>query len=236
MKNHEVVFHPIGILELVGPKKARAYEFPFQGWAGDLKYKLSLKPDQNFEQALEDLNGFSHIWVIFWFDRVVNWKVKTVPPRGPATKRGLFATRSPHRPNPIGMTLVKLDKIEGRDLFISGGDFFDGTPVLDIKPHIPRSDGVENARSGWLENVDQYKYEVEWSSVAQKQAVEIESEHQFDIFQYATGVLRYTRDPHPYFRITIKGEKRELAVQYWRVFFRIDDSAKAVLVIEICDA
>ena len=108
----------------------------------------------NFDQALADLEGFSHIWVIYWMHLNQGWNPTVVPPRGPKTRRGLFATRAPHRPNSIGLSAVRLKKIEGRTLYVEGHDMLDATPVLDIKPYIPFTDAHPDATSGWLAEAD----------------------------------------------------------------------------------
>ena len=94
--------------------------------------------DPRFAKGLEGLEGFSHVYVLFWLHDVPEWSNRLkVHPRGRADveKVGVFATRSPHRPNPIGLTLVRLLNRRGRILSVKGLDAYDGTPVLDIKPH-----------------------------------------------------------------------------------------------------
>ena len=77
-----------------------------------------------------------------------------VPPRGPRTKRGVLATRSPHRPNAIGLSAVELLSVEGRRLHLRGVDLLDGTPILDIKPYVPYADAFPDSSAGWIEGVD----------------------------------------------------------------------------------
>ncbi|MBP9088495.1 MAG: tRNA (N6-threonylcarbamoyladenosine(37)-N6)-methyltransferase TrmO [Kofleriaceae bacterium] len=113
--------------------------------------QIELYTGHNFEHALEDLGSFSHIWVVFVFDQNPNWRPKVLPPFGSDKRRGVFATRSPHRPNPIGMSVLQLHGIVGRTLHVSGLDILDGTPVLDIKPYVPMADIVSHANRGWLE-------------------------------------------------------------------------------------
>ncbi len=113
--------------------------------------RIELYCGHNFEHALEDLSTFSHIWVLFVFDQNPNWRPKVLPPFGSDKRRGVFATRSPHRPNPIGMSVLQLHGIDGLTLHVSGLDILDGTPVLDIKPYVPMADIVSHASRGWLE-------------------------------------------------------------------------------------
>jgi tRNA-Thr(GGU) m(6)t(6)A37 methyltransferase TsaA len=112
---------------------------------------IELLPGHNFEQALGDLAGFEYIWVIAWLHLNEDWKPTVIPPRGPKVRRGLFATRSPHRPNPIGLSALRLLRIEGRTLHVRGIDLIDLTPVLDIKPYVPYADAFPGAKSGWLD-------------------------------------------------------------------------------------
>lgn len=116
---------------------------------------IELLPGRNFEQALSDLAGFDYIWVLTWLHLNENWKPTVIPPRGPKVRRGLFATRSPHRPNPIGLSALRLLRVEGRVLHVRGIDLLDGTPVLDIKPYVPYADAFPGARAGWLDEIGQ---------------------------------------------------------------------------------
>lgn len=110
--------------------------------------EIRLRP--GLQNALKDLAGFSHIWVLFWFHHSRGWNSQVVPPRD-VEKRGLFATRAPHRPNPIGLSVVQLLQVQGLMVRIRGLDMLDGTPVLDIKPYIPYSDAIPSARAGWVD-------------------------------------------------------------------------------------
>lgn len=101
-------------------------------------------------EALKDLNGFSHIYLLYHLHRVADTKL-TVTPFLDTQSRGLFATRAPCRPNPIGLSLVQLDRIEDNRLHIARLDVLDQTPILDIKPYIPEFEPQENVRVGWVE-------------------------------------------------------------------------------------
>ncbi len=106
-----------------------------------------------FAAGLRDLDGFERIWLVYWFDRAgpARWVVKPyLDPR----ERGLFATRAPSRPNPIGVSAVRLVRIEGSVLHVEEVDMLDGTPLLDIKPYAPRFDAFEAERVGWLAGVE----------------------------------------------------------------------------------
>ncbi|MBR2372838.1 MAG: tRNA (N6-threonylcarbamoyladenosine(37)-N6)-methyltransferase TrmO [Lentisphaeria bacterium] len=114
---------------------------------------VELFPNCNYEQALEDLEGFQRIWLLFVFDRNTNWKPKVMPPYGIDRKVGTFASRSPYRPNPVGLSAVELVKIEGLRVFIRNFDLLDGTPILDIKPYIPEADSFSDSKAGWRDMV-----------------------------------------------------------------------------------
>lgn len=105
------------------------------------------------EKALKALEGFERIWVIFAFHRSEGWAPLVKPPRGQGRK-GVLATRSPHRPNPIGLSALELVSVEGRTLRVRGVDLLDGTPVLDIKPYVPYADAFPESRAGWIDEVD----------------------------------------------------------------------------------
>lgn len=106
--------------------------------------------DEAFTEALDDIEGFDRIWLIFWVHRARPWRPKVVPYRD-VVERGLFATRSPSRPNPIGLSAVRLVSREGNRLVVEGLDIIDGTPLVDIKPYIPRADAFPDSRAGWFD-------------------------------------------------------------------------------------
>lgn len=181
-----------------------------------------LEPGHNFEQALEDLAGFERIWLIYWFHRNSHWKPKVHPPRG-GPKRGVFATRSPHRPNPIGMSCVTLLSIEGRKLWIGNNDLVNGTPILDIKPYLNYADAFPGARQGWLEACEEIgNYTISWSSIALEQACFILERTFFDLKQVVEGRLRENPFPFPNHRITqISKDTFVLACKTWRTEYKV---------------
>jgi len=105
-----------------------------------------------FAAGLKDLDGFSHIMLIYCFHRSSGYSLEVVPYLD-TTVRGVFATRAPRRPNPIGISVVRLKSIEGRTLNIQDIDVLDGTPLLDIKPYVPEFDAPTDVRTGWLETL-----------------------------------------------------------------------------------
>ena len=149
-------YRPIGILR---SPYARRMDAPHQGTvvegtaSGEVALATLALADWLDEQILQDLNGFDRLWLIFAFHLSEGWTSRVKPPRG-GQKRGVLATRSPHRPNSIGLSAVELIKIEGRTLHLRGVDLLDGTPVLDIKPYVPYADAFPNAKAGWIDDLD----------------------------------------------------------------------------------
>jgi len=107
---------------------------------------------KEFRPGLADLGGFSHIILLYCFHRSRGFRLKVVPFLD-SVERGLFATRAPGRPNPIGLSVVRLDSIESGVLHIRNIDVLDNTPLLDIKPYVPEFDVRKNVRTGWLEKI-----------------------------------------------------------------------------------
>lgn len=150
--NTTISMQPIGIVH--SPYQER-FATPRQpAYAVDpVVGQIELNVGFNFEQALQDLDSFSHIWVIYWMHLNQGWNTMVKPPRDLNHKHGLFSTRAPHRPNSIGLSVVPLERIEGRVLHIREHDMLDGTPVLDIKPYIKEADMMPNANHGWLDKI-----------------------------------------------------------------------------------
>jgi tRNA-Thr(GGU) m(6)t(6)A37 methyltransferase TsaA len=220
---------PIGYIST--PFKDR-YDAPRQSGIGAPQLGIiTLNPNENFETALEDLAGFEKIWLLYWFDRNEHWKPKVLPPRGSEIKRGMFATRSPHRPNPIGLSLVDVLSIEGRVIRVSGVDLLDGTPIFDIKPYLAYSEAFPDARMGWLENSDNSEtgdvkptqYVLHWSTLATEQLVLLEH-YGIALRDRAEHILSHSPFPHPYRRVKDVGDGLfEFAIRSWRLVFRVEE-------------
>ena len=117
--------------------------------AAGIRGTVELLPE--FQDGLKDLDGFSHIILLYHFHQSAGYTLSVVPFLD-THPRGVFATRAPKRPNPIGLSIVKLQKIEGNVLYIENVDVLDGTPLLDIKPFVPDFDAQTDVRVGWLES------------------------------------------------------------------------------------
>jgi len=141
-----VIYRPIGVIRSPFPKPRGAPIQPAgaRGVAG----RVELRPE--FEPGLRDLEGFSHLILIYHFHLARGYDLEVVPFLDQES-RGLFATRAPRRPNPVGLSVVRLVRIEGPALEVEDVDVVDGTPLLDLKPYVPGFDAPEKVRCGWLE-------------------------------------------------------------------------------------
>ncbi|AQQ70236.1 S-adenosyl-L-methionine-binding protein [Limihaloglobus sulfuriphilus] len=143
----KICFSPIGVIH---SQFTEAKGIPRQS-VGAQHLQAEIEIFDEFAEGLADLDGFSHIVVVFNLHRVEHPSLTACPPWD-GRKHGVFATRSPHRPNPIGISTVKLEEISGSTLTISGVDMADGSPVLDIKPYVPDLNPAGDIRLGWLED------------------------------------------------------------------------------------
>lgn len=142
-------FKPIGYIKTCYPDK---FGVPRQsGLVKQTVSELEIAPEWQPELALQGLQEYSHVWVSFVFHLNSNTKYhpKVHPPRLKGETIGVFATRSPHRPNPMGLSLATVERIEGGKIFLGGLDLVDGTPILDIKPYLPQFEALTEARGGW---------------------------------------------------------------------------------------
>ena len=147
------------------------------GIIASLQGKIVFEPEYRIPEAVRGLEDFSHIWLLWEFSEAVrdNWSPTVRPPRlGGNVRKGVFATRSPFRPNPIGLSSVRLEKVEiepnlGPVLYVSGADLMDGTPIYDIKPYIAYTDSHPDAVSGFASTPTEFLLEVDFhESMLQK--------------------------------------------------------------------
>jgi tRNA-Thr(GGU) m(6)t(6)A37 methyltransferase TsaA len=143
---NEIRFNPIGIIHTPFIEQKGTPIQPHRGRG--VQGTVEIFPQ--YADGLADLDGFSHIYLIFNLHRSEGFNLKVIPYLDD-TERGVFATRAPRRPNPIGLSIVRLRRIEGAILYIEDLDILDGTPLLDIKPYVPHFDEDEEFRIGWLE-------------------------------------------------------------------------------------
>lgn len=232
------VFEPIGIVRSPFLERSAA---PRQAAAAvDAGGRIELAPGRGFEHALEGLQGFEWIWIVFVFHQNVEqgrgWKPKVLPPRS-ATKQGVFATRSPHRPNPIGMTATRLERIDGLVLHVRGLDLLEGTPVLDLKPYVAYADAHPEAKAGWLEVPDPVaSWTVAFEGAAARQVAWLR-EQGVDLERAIAAALALGPQPHPYRRIRRRGgengEAMTLALKDWRVDFVASLESRTLHVVSL---
>ena len=230
---NEIVLEPIGT---VHSDLVYRYETPRQGvLAGDKISCIQLEGQMNFEQAVKNLDGFERIWVIYLFHLNENWKPMVTPPRHTRKKVGVFATRSPHRPNRIGMSCVKLEKIEGLKIFISESDILDGSPVLDIKPYLPYSDSFPDAATGWVNKNIEEIYEVIFEPAANLQCTWLKEEANINLFNFARLQLEFNPTDLSRKRISVEvpGSDFILAYRTWRIIYNLIESERKVFIQEI---
>lgn len=230
MSEIKFIVHPIGFIKT--PYKTK-YGAPRQPASSSKQTvgTITLDKDMNFEQALEDLEGFEYIWIVFWLHLNMNWKPKVLPPNSGRIKRGLFSTRSPHRPNPLGLSLCKLLSVKGRVLKVENPDMIDGTPILDIKPYIPHAEAIPEARAGWLSELNELtkpQFTVSFAKSVINNFKNMNEGHG-EIFNYVEDLLSRDPFPHVYRRIKIKKDGTSiLAVKRWRFTYKIIGTKVAV--------
>lgn len=196
--------------------------------------RIVFEPEFSVPEALRGIEGFSHLWILWGFEQsqitnhqsqIIKWSPTVRPPRLGGNKRmGVFATRSPFRPNPIGLSSVKLIKVESVkskensgerwELLVSGADLLDGTPIYDIKPYLSFSDSHPEARNGFAEETKDYQLEVQCT----KEALSAEWGVPPQIAEDLLYIL--SQDPRPAYQ---NDPAREYKMDYagWRVTFSV---------------
>ncbi|MEY2930419.1 MAG: hypothetical protein RL033_1168 [Pseudomonadota bacterium] len=225
---------PIGVVHSPFHDRSSA---PRQGVAaGGAEGTLELFKRSSFEHALEDLATFSFIWVLFWFheNESKGFRPKVLPPRS-TSRRGVFATRSPYRPNPIGLSAVELLGVEGLLLRVRNLDMLEGTPILDLKPYVPYSDAILGANSGWLgsatgtaDPLPDHQVEFAPRALEQLAFLAARSPQLGSLRARVVDVLKLGPQPHPYRRIKPKGDGWVLAHKAWRFDFSTEGSLVTV--------
>lgn len=190
----ELKFNPVAVVRSDFPSK---FGIPRQsGLVPELRARIVFEPEFRNPDMLRGLDGFSHIWLIWNFsgNRQQGWSPTVRPPRlGGNQRMGVFATRSPFRPNPIGLSCVRLEQVilqgpDGPCLVISGADLMDGTPILDIKPYVPYADSHPDALGGFTSSAGDFLLTVDFPPELLEQVPE-------GIREALMGVLQH--DPRP---------------------------------------
>ena len=238
-RSTDLVVRPIGVVRT--PFKELA-EAPRQPRAAEgVRGRIELRPDQNLEDAIVDLAGWDYLWIIFWFHRAEGWRPKVQPPRS-ERKRGVLATRAPHRPNPIGLSAVKIVSISGLVIEIEDVDLLDGTPVLDLKPYVPWTDAIPNAKTGWLEPPEgalpggerpadpRPSWTVAISPRAEEQLAWLR-EREVDLRERLLAALALGPQAHAYRRIKTDARGLRISVKEWHA--RFSTEGDRILVTEL---
>lgn len=194
-------FHPIGRIRSPFDSK---FGIPRQArLAPAARARLQLLPPYDREEAFSGLEGFSHLWLMFVFHHdclTAQWQPMVRPPRlGGRARVGVFASRSPYRPNPIGLSAVAWHGLtrdsSGLSLHLSGVDLLDGTPVLDIKPYVPYADALPEASPGFTGALDETRWPVSFSPLARRQLVQADPDHRLALRALIEQVIGL--DPRP---------------------------------------
>lgn len=227
----EVVFSPIGYIECV---QRYRYEAARQASiAPDNEAWIQLNEGQDLRDGLYGLAEFERIWVVYELHLNENWHPFVQPPRTYVGKLGVFATRSPHRPNRIGLSCVRLLGIEGSRLHIGQHDLLDATPVLDIKPYVPYADAFVAARAGWVDSQQEEVFALHITECAQTQIEWVAAHAGWDLKNFLAVQLRSEPTQNERKRIEVCADFYRIAFRTWRIDYRVDRQARRVTVFAI---
>ena len=202
------------------------------GLSGELTSRIVFEPEYRNPEALRGIEGYSHLWLIWQFSEALreDWSPTVRPPRLGGNKRvGVFATRSPYRPNPIGLSSVKLERVEadrteGTVLIVSGADLLDGTPIYDIKPYLAYSDSHPEAVGGFADPVREYALNVVFCK---------ELLSKVHISKQKSLIQILEQDPRPSYQ---NDPEREYGMRFadYEIFFKVDGETLTVVRVEDC--
>ncbi len=234
--SEELTIKPIGYIRSGKALKFNARHQPDESQAET--NILEILEGDIYQKALQDLEGFERIWLIWWFHRNKDWRPQVLPPRGPAQRRGLFATRSPHRPNPLGITPVQLLGIKKNKLILGPCDLVEGTPVFDIKPYIPSYDSFPDSKAGWIDEVDASlaappAFQVIFSKLAEAHMDWLLKEWQIDFKDRMLEILSRDPSPHRTRRIRSRhGDLFDIGCGAWYAVFKVEDKLVTILQLK----
>ena len=233
--SNEYIFKPIGTVRTAGKYR---FEAPRQGVFSTADGVLELLPEYGGD-AIADLAGFDRIWLIFCFHLNVGhtWKSKVRPPfPADGVCRSLFATRSPYRVNPIGLSCAEIVAVESRRILLRGIDLLDGTPVLDIKPYIPEADAFPASAAGWHDRIKDTGYEVSFTENFLAKSRFLAELSSLDVENFCRIQLKFS--PLDASRKRVKkaeGMEKEyiISCRTWKVCFHIEEEKKEILVKDL---
>ena len=226
MKSIEI--HPIAHMKSDFPTK---FGIPRQsGLVSELRSTIVFEPEYRNSDALRGLEGFSHLWLIWQFSEAVRseWSPTVRPPRlGGNTRMGVFATRSPFRPNHLGLSCVELLGFEqtaecGTVIHVGGADLMDGTPIFDIKPYIPYSDAHPDALGGFTDTAGDFLLEVNFPAALLQKLPERKQ---------AAAISVLSHDPRPSYQ---RQEDRVYGLSFagFDIRFRVEDQLLTVIDVQ----
>lgn len=234
---------PIGFLRANGKTKQSAPRQPLANSSKtetiELKKSFKSQPS-NFKQALIGLSEFNRIWLIWNFDQTTSYRPMIKPPNGPEQKVGVFATRAPHRPNPIGISCVRLLKIEDDRLIISESDLLPDTPIWDIKPYVTSSDSFFDAKQGWIGEIESHRYTIEFATDLSSKVTWLKDSASGGsaVIDFINEQLKSRPLDADRKRIEILKEsdsftEAQIAYRYFRIDYRVDKIRKHILILKI---
>lgn len=216
----ELVCRPIGYLRTGLELPTLRFLAPRQPDGQGQPSRIELVSGLHLDAACQDLQGFSRIWLLAWFHLNRGWRPKVNPPRDRRQRRGVLATRSPHRPNPLALTSVALLAVEPPFLWIGPHDLVEGTPILDIKPYLPEVDSHPHESTGWLTPLPSPQ-PLRISATARMQLDWLNLHYHPDFERRVVQVLGQDARPHRSRRIAhLPDGRRRLGCGPWRVWFQ----------------
>lgn len=192
--------------------------------------RIVFEPEYNVREALRGIEGYSHLWLLWGFSEapMKNWSPTVRPPRLGGNKRmGVFATRSPFRPNPIGLSSVRLLKVDEGELIVSGADVLDGTPVYDIKPYLSFSDSHPDALNGFADDTADYRLQLANGDLLAANGVPESVARDIAYILCQDPRPAYQNDPFREYKMDYDG---------WKVSFRVGSDSRVYILSLTCDA
>lgn len=222
MASEKIEFTPIGYFR---SPQVHPYEAGRQPDSHHSEGMIELSPGHNFEQALIGLEGCERIWILFLFHHNQHWNPMVLPPRGTDAKVGVFATRSPYRPNPVGISCVKVKSIDKLKITVEGADILDGSPIIDIKPYVAYSDSFDSEPE-WLKSA--VKHQIIFSDTVSEQLNWLEKNGLDQLRAFLIHQLEYEPTNSKKKRVKEIDDGFVIAYRTWRAFFYVTDTKVVV--------
>ncbi len=226
-KMNEIRYKPIGIFKC---EQRDPLESPRQGVLAE-KSRGVIELNNDFPlECLRDLSGFERVWLIYDFHLNKTWKPFVRPPRGTDIKRGVLSTRSPYRPNSIGLTCVRLGALNGNQIEVFEHDLLDDTPLLDIKPYLPYADSFSESKMGWID--EKKPYPVEWTKEAAQRCEWLNKNLNLDISTIVIRQLEFEPTQKKIKRVKAKDDHYIFSYKTWRFSFYFDEVKISLFKVE----